>query len=91
MLTRMDALEGQIARLTATVEEQQNRLDKMDARLALLETGSKPVAAPATGSANQTNLTAMNGTAGPTPRSGSGISMEKFSRAANAGEFAQEI
>ena len=67
MLTRMDALEGQIARLTATVEEQQNRLDKMEARLALLETGSKPVAAPATGSANQTNLTAMNGTAGPTP------------------------
>lgn len=67
MLTRMDALEGQIARLTATVEEQQNRLDKMEARLALLETDSKPVAAPATGGANQTNLKAMGGTAAPTP------------------------
>lgn len=69
MLTRMDALEGQIARLTATVEEQQNRLEKMEARLAVLEAGSKPVAAPATGSANQTNLTAMNGTAAPVPAS----------------------
>ena len=67
MLTRMDALEGQIARLTATVEEQQNRLEKMEARLAVLETSSKPVAGPAMGSANQTNLTAMNGTATPTP------------------------
>jgi TolA-binding protein len=65
MLSRMDALEGQIARLTATVEEQQNRLEKMEARLALLEGGSKPV--PAAGTASQTNLTAMSGTVTPAP------------------------
>ena len=48
MLTRMDALEGQVARLTSQVEEDHNKLEKMDARIAALEAGSKaPNAAPA--------------------------------------------
>jgi TolA-binding protein len=45
MLARMDALEGQVTRLTAQVEEQQNRIEKMESRLAVLEAGAK--AAPA--------------------------------------------
>lgn len=46
MLTRMDALEGQVAKLTAQVEEDRNRMDKMDARVAALEAGkSNPVEA----------------------------------------------
>lgn len=48
MLSRMDALEGQVARLTSQVEEDHNKLEKMDARIAALEAGSKaPNAAPA--------------------------------------------
>lgn len=50
MLARMDALEGQVTRLTAQVEEQQNRIEKMEGRLALLEGAAKanpaPVATP---------------------------------------------
>lgn len=71
MLARMDALEGQVARLTAQVEEQQNRIDKMEARLAVLEAGPKPADPAAAGGSNQSNLAAMNGTAptpAPTPR-----------------------
>ncbi|WP_424775047.1 tetratricopeptide repeat protein [Novosphingobium sp.] len=41
MLARMDALEGQVTRLTAQVEEQQNRIEKMEGRLAVLEAGAK--------------------------------------------------
>ena len=48
MLTRMDSLEGQVARLTSQVEEDHNKLEKLDARIAALEAGSKaPVALPA--------------------------------------------
>ena len=49
MLVRMDALEGQVARLTAQVEEDHNRVEKLDARLGALEAGVKsPVAAGST-------------------------------------------
>ena len=44
MLVRMDALEGQVARLTAQVEEDHNRVEKLEARLALIE-GARPVPA----------------------------------------------
>ena len=48
MLARMDALEGQVTRLTAQVEEQQNRIEKMEGRLAVLEGAAKAEpAAPA--------------------------------------------
>ena len=46
MLTRMDSLEGQVARLTSQVEEDHNKLGKMEARIALLEADKAPVAAP---------------------------------------------
>jgi TolA-binding protein len=51
MLVRMDALEGQVARLTAQVEEDHNRIEKMDARLAALEAGSKSGVTPDQGNA----------------------------------------
>ncbi|MFM5917948.1 MAG: tetratricopeptide repeat protein [Novosphingobium sp.] len=70
MLARMDALEGQVARLTAQVEEDHNRLEKMDARLAALEGANKVQTvtdadpAPAT-SSTDANLAAMG--AAPKP------------------------
>lgn len=69
MLARMDALEGQIARLTAQVEEDHNRLEKAEARIAALEAGAKtePAAIATTGAANQTNLAAMGATPTPAP------------------------
>ncbi|MEQ1498670.1 MAG: tetratricopeptide repeat protein [Novosphingobium sp.] len=69
MLARMDALEGQVARLTAQVEEDHNRLEKAEARLAALEAGAKaaPAAIPAAGAASQTNLAAMSGPAASSP------------------------
>lgn len=67
MLARMDALEGQVARLTAQVEEDHNKLVKMDARLTALEAAAKPAASPEPdpGSSTQSNLAAMNGTSPP--------------------------
>lgn len=43
LLTRMDAMEAQMQRLTAQSEESQNRMSKLEARLAALE---PPVPAP---------------------------------------------
>ena len=60
MLARMDSLEGQVARLTAQVEEDHNRLQKLDARMAALELGKSEAA-----SSTNTNLAAMG--AGPKP------------------------
>lgn len=42
LLARMDAVEGQLARLTAQVEEGQNRSAKLDERLARLEAAAAP-------------------------------------------------
>lgn len=42
LLARMDAVEGQLARLTAQIEEGQNRSAKLDERLARLEAGAVP-------------------------------------------------
>lgn len=61
MLTRMDALEGQVARLTSQVEEDRNRLDKLEARLAALEPGKPAGGEVAAGSASSSNLAAMTG------------------------------
>lgn len=49
LLTRMDAIEAQLQRLTAASEENQNHLAKLEARLAALEVASSPApsAAPA--------------------------------------------
>ncbi len=43
MLTRMDALEGHVSKLTAQVEEDRNRIDKLEARLAAVEAGKSSV------------------------------------------------
>ncbi len=49
MLGRMDAMEGQLARLTAQVEEDRNRMDKLEARLDALEAkGAAPAVAVTT-------------------------------------------
>jgi TolA-binding protein len=44
MLARMDALDGQIARLTAQVEESGNKVSLLEGRLAKLEVGAVPAA-----------------------------------------------
>lgn len=69
MLVRMDALEGQVARLTAQVEEDHNRLEKMDARLAAIEGANKVQTvtdAPAS-SSTDANLAAMGAAPKPVP------------------------
>jgi TolA-binding protein len=44
MLARMDALDGQIARLTAQVEESGNKVAQLEGRLVKLETAAAPAA-----------------------------------------------
>lgn len=68
MLMRMDALEGQVARLTAQVEEDRNKLEKLEARLAAVEAGIKApaTAGPSTTSTND-NLAAMGAAPKPAP------------------------
>lgn len=71
MLTRMDALEGQIARLTSQVEEDRNRMDKLEARLSALETSKASGSEIAAGTASSGNLAAMTGgasAAAPAPQ-----------------------
>lgn len=60
MLARVDAIETQLARLTAQAEENANRLGRLEARLTALETPATPVAAT-TSSAPAANLAAMSG------------------------------
>lgn len=47
LLTRMDAVEVQLQRLTAASEENQNQVAKLEARLAALEAAANPPAAVA--------------------------------------------
>lgn len=68
LLARMDAVEGQIARLTAQSEENGNRLSKLEAQIAAEKAAAAPPpAAAATGpaapdsSAPDANLAAMTG------------------------------
>lgn len=44
LLTRMDAVEAQLQRLTAATEENQNHLTKLEARIAALETAGSAAA-----------------------------------------------
>jgi TolA-binding protein len=72
MLVRMDAIEGQMARLTGQVEQNANRIAQLEAKLAAgasAMTATDPAPAPTTGAA-QSNLGAMSGgasTPAPTP------------------------
>jgi len=65
LLTRMDSLEAQLARLTAQNEETTNRLNRLEARLAAA--APAPFAVPT--AAPDSNLAAMTagGTAAPRP------------------------
>jgi TolA-binding protein len=71
VLTRMDALEGQVARLTGQVEQNTNRIAQLEAKLAFVGQGAAPAAGtPAPAAAAQSNLDAMTGGASiprPTP------------------------
>ena len=82
VLTRMDAIEAQMARLTGQVEQNSNKLAQLEARLEAqtsqsAQVGALPVASSQVGvlppqnptpqgSSPQANLAAMNGSA-PTP------------------------
>ena len=96
MLVRMDALEGQVARLTAQVEEDHNRVEKFDARLAALEAGAKaPVAAGSTStssigtSSTDSNLAAMG--AAPKPIPGSAAAKSSAKPAASGDAAAKRV
>ncbi|MEW9854360.1 tetratricopeptide repeat protein [Novosphingobium sp. M1R2S20] len=74
VLTRMEALEAQLARLTGQVEQNTNRITQLEARMAFAGTSSAPAGgeiAPSAPAASQTNLAAMTGGASaaatPTP------------------------
>lgn len=76
LLVRMDALEAQNARLTAQLEEAQNRLGKLEAQMAALvpapastldPAASAPAPAPANGATIATNTAAMTGGASVKP------------------------
>lgn len=60
LLTRMDAVEGQLQRLTAASEEAQNHAAKLEARLAALEAAANP---PATLAATPAATPAVSGPA----------------------------
>lgn len=65
MLGRMDAMEGQLARLTAQVEEDRNRMDKLEARLDALEARG---AAPAVAVVTPAPVPTATATATPAPK-----------------------
>jgi TolA-binding protein len=65
MLARMDALDGQIARLTAQVEESGNKVAQLEGRLVKLETAAAPAA---TGSGTVVAPVAAAATAAVTPK-----------------------
>jgi TolA-binding protein len=68
LLTRMDSVEAQLARLTAQIEQSSNRLSQLEARAGIAASGAAPTAAAPT--APDANLTAMSGGASqpkPTP------------------------
>lgn len=66
LLVRLDAVEAQMARLTGQVEQNTNRIDQIEAKLAVAApapvpvdpSGPQPALQP---TASQTNLSAMNG------------------------------
>lgn len=79
LLTRMDALEGQLTQLTSQVEQNSNKIAQIEARLGVQEAPAAPAITPPAGSAAPapavtpppaatTNLSAMTGgAAAPKP------------------------
>ena len=86
MLVRMDALEGQVARLTAQVEEDHNRVEKLGARLAVLEAGAKAPATAETSitSSTDSNLAAMGAAPKPVRASSAAKSSVKLAASSDA-------
>ncbi len=64
ILTRMDALEAQIARLTGQIEQNSNRIAQLEKQAGIASPGDAPAAAVAAGAAVATTAT---GAATPTP------------------------
>jgi TolA-binding protein len=99
MLTRMEALEGQMARITAQNEVNTNKLTQLEARVAALgaaaavpaATGATPPAV--TTSAPSANLTAMSGgTSSPRPATTPAVTTATSPRpAAATGPSAQRL
>jgi TolA-binding protein len=69
ILTRMDAIEAQLARLTGQVEESANRIAVLEARAGIVRSSATPVTPTATGeaSANAVVATTAPAAAGPAP------------------------
>ena len=68
MLTRMDSLEAQVARLTGQVEQNTNRITQLEARLATLPAGTATAQPLATNDAGVPVATTPTGTAAPASR-----------------------
>ncbi|MBB4859523.1 TolA-binding protein [Novosphingobium chloroacetimidivorans] len=72
VLTRMDSLEAQVARLTGQVEQNSNRITQLEARMASMPAGAQPLATNDAGvpvPAAQANLGATTGASAPRPTS----------------------
>jgi len=67
LLTRMDAVESQLQRLTAASEENQNHIAKLEARLATLEAASTAPASTATPSASPLAIAPASSVEQPAP------------------------
>lgn len=71
VLTRMDALEAQIARLTGQVESNGNRITQIEAKLGMIQASETPApmasATPATAATPAVAATASTPTPTPTP------------------------
>lgn len=68
LLTRMDAVEAQMASLTAQIEENSNRINQLEAKMGGgLQPAAAPVADVPPAPASQTNLAAMTGGAAAQP------------------------
>lgn len=101
LLTRMDAIETQIARLTAQSEQNTNRIAQLEARIApAAATGAVDAAAtvapatttPAPAPAAQSNLSAMTGGAStPQPASTTAPAATTAKPAAATGPSAQRL
>ena len=65
LLARMDAVEAQLARITAQNEEAQNKLAQLEAKLATMSAAAPSASAPTSptdvGTTTTTNLSAMTG------------------------------
>ena len=61
LLTRMDAVEAQMARLTAQIEENSNRINQIEAKFAAAPPPAPAAPAESAPAAAQTNLAAMTG------------------------------